>query len=61
MVGLLSSGGRFLFGTLSDHAGREKIVTVSFICSISGILILLFLPALKSVFFGYTFMQSFLE
>jgi MFS family permease len=49
-IGFLSSIGRLLFGTLSDRVGREKAVTLSFMCSILGIFILLSLPSLKSVF-----------
>ncbi|MBI5967698.1 MAG: MFS transporter [Deltaproteobacteria bacterium] len=55
VIGLLSSVGRFFFGTLSDRIGREKAVTWSFICSITGILVLIFLPSLKSVFWLYVY------
>jgi MFS family permease len=48
-VGFMSSAGRLIFGALSDRMGREKAVTLSFMCSIMGILILLFLPSLQSV------------
>lgn len=54
-MGLLSAAGRPLFGTLSDRIGREQAVTLSFICSIGGILILIFLPALKSQFWLYLY------
>jgi MFS family permease len=54
-MGLLSTVGRPLFGVLSDRIGREKAVTWSFISSIAGILILIFLPALKSVFWLYLY------
>jgi len=54
-MGLLSAAGRPLFGTLSDRIGRGKALTLSFICSIAGILILVFLPALKSVFWLYLY------
>ena len=54
-MGLLSTVGRFIFGTLSDHIGREKAVTLSFLCSILGILILFFLPSLKSIFWLYLY------
>jgi MFS family permease len=55
IMGLLSTVGRPLFGALSDRIGREKAVTWSFISSIAGILILIFLPALKSVFWLYLY------
>ena len=54
-MGLLSAAGRPLFGTLSDRIGREQAVTLSFICSIGGILILIFLPALKSLYWLYLY------
>jgi MFS family permease len=54
-MGLLSTVGRPLFGALSDRIGREKAVTWSFISSIAGILILIFLPELKSVFWLYLY------
>ncbi|MBI5966567.1 MAG: MFS transporter, partial [Deltaproteobacteria bacterium] len=54
-MGLLSTAGRPLFGALSDRIGREKAVTWSFISSIAGILILIFLPALQSVFWLYLY------
>lgn len=54
-IGFLSTVGRLLFGMLSDLMGREKAVTLSFICSMLGILILLLLPSLKSVFWLYLY------
>jgi len=54
-MGLLSTVGRPLFGALSDRIGREKAVTWSFISSIAGILLLIFLPALKAVFWLYLY------
>jgi MFS family permease len=58
-VGLLSSIGRLLFGTLSDRIGREKAMTWSFVCSITGIAILLFIPSLRSVFWLYLYALLF--
>lgn len=55
IIGLLSSGGRLLFGALSDRMGRDKAVTWSFICSIMGILVLLFLPLFKTMFWLYLY------
>jgi MFS family permease len=55
VVGLLGSGGRPIFGALSDRVGREKAVTLSFICSITGILILLLLPTLRTAFWLYLY------
>jgi MFS family permease len=58
-MGLLSTAGRPLFGALSDRIGREKAVTWSFISSVAGILILIFLPALKSIFWLYLYAVLF--
>jgi MFS family permease len=58
-VGFLSSIGRLLFGTLSDRIGREKAVTWSFVCSITGIAILLLIPSLRSVFWLYLYAALF--
>jgi MFS family permease len=58
-IGFLSSAGRMLFGTLSDRMGREKVATLSFLFSIVGILILLFLPLLRSVFWFYLYAALF--
>lgn len=44
LVGALSSVGRIVFGVASDHIGRERAATISFACSVAGILILLMLP-----------------
>jgi MFS family permease len=55
LMGLLSTIGRLIFGTLSDRIGREKAVTWSFLCSILGILILLSLPSFKSEFWLYLY------
>lgn len=55
LMGFLSTIGRLIFGTLSDRIGREKAVTWSFLCSILGILILLFLPSFKSVLWLYLY------
>ncbi len=46
IMGLLSTAGRPLFGSLSDYIGRRKAATWSYMCSIGGILILMFLPGL---------------
>jgi MFS family permease len=58
-IGFLSSAGRMLFGALSDRMGREKVATLSFLCSIVGILILLFLPMLQSIFWFYLYAALF--
>lgn len=58
-IGFLSSAGRLIFGPLSDRIGREKAVTWSFACSITGIVILLLLPSLKSVFWLYLYALLF--
>jgi len=58
-VGLLSGSGRLFFGTLSDQMGRVKAVTISFIFSIAGIIILLLLPSLKTVFWLYFYAVLF--
>jgi MFS family permease len=58
-IGFLSSAGRMFFGTLSDRMGREKAATLSFLCSIVGILILVFLPLLQSVFWFYLYAALF--
>jgi MFS family permease len=58
-VGLVSSGGKVLFGALSDRMGREKAVTWSFACSVLGILVLLLLPSLRSTFWVYVYAVLF--
>jgi MFS family permease len=58
-IGFLSTAGRMLFGTLSDRMGREKVATLSFLCSIVGILIILLLPLLQSVFWLYLYAALF--
>ncbi len=58
-IGFLSTAGRMLFGTLSDRMEREKVATLSFLFSIVGILILLFLPLLQSVFWFYLYAALF--
>jgi MFS family permease len=55
VMGLLGSVGRPIFGALSDRMGREKAVTLSFICSIIGIFILLSLPTLRTAFWLYLY------
>jgi MFS family permease len=55
LIGLFSTVGRLVFGTLSDRIGREKAVTWSFLFSILGILILLSLPSLKSELWLYLY------
>ncbi len=59
MMGLLSAAGRPIFGILSDRIGREQAITLSFICSISGILILVLLPSLKSIIWLYLYAVLF--
>ena len=58
-VGLMSSGGKVLFGVLSDRMGREKSVTWSFACSVLGIVVLLFLPSLRSASWVYVYAVLF--
>jgi MFS family permease len=58
-VGFLSSIGRLLFGTLSDRIGREKAMTWSFVCSITGVVILLLIPSLRAVFWLYLYALLF--
>ena len=58
-MGLLSAVGRPIFGILSDRIGREQAITLSFICSISGILILVLLPVLTSIFWLYLYAVLF--
>jgi len=58
-VGLLSSSGKVLFGVLSDRVGRVKTVTWTYGCSVVGILVLLFLPSLKSAFWIYVYAVLF--
>jgi MFS family permease len=58
-IGFLSTVGRMLFGTLSDRMGREKAATLSFLCSIVGIFIILLLPLLQSVFWLYLYAVLF--
>ena len=54
-MGFLSTVGRLIFGALSDAVGREKTVTLSFLCSILGILALLFLSFLQSTVLLYIY------
>jgi MFS family permease len=58
-MGFLSTVGRMLFGTLSDRMGREKVATLSFLCSIGGIFIILLLPLIQSVFWLYLYAVLF--
>jgi len=55
LMGFLSTIGRLIFGTLSDAIGREKAVALSFLCSISGILALLFLSSFQSTVLLYLY------
>jgi MFS family permease len=62
-IGLLSTAGRIFFGALSDRTSRENAVIWSFLCSIAGVVVLIFLPLLGNtvwlwlyaLFFGIAF------
>lgn len=63
ILGLMSTGGRILFGSISDKIGRQHAAALSFLCSFIGVLILLsisnksqvWLLYLYAIFFGLGF------
>ena len=55
MIGIVSIGGKILWGTLSDRIGREVTYTLVMVCSICGILLLITFPILSSPYIPYFF------
>jgi len=56
MVGIVSIGGKILWGTISDKIGREVTYTIGIICSMFGIIILILFNIFPSL--GLTYLYS---
>ena len=59
MIGIVSIGGKILWGTLSDRIGREITYTLVIVCCICGILLLIIFPILSSPYIPYFFAVFF--
>jgi MFS family permease len=55
IVGIVSVGGKILWGTLSDRIGREVTYTMGIICSICGMIVLIVVPIHPSVVLPYVY------
>jgi MFS family permease len=55
MIGIVSIGGKILWGTLSDKIGREITYTLVIACCICGISLLIMFPILSSPYIPYFF------
>ncbi len=55
MIGIISSVFRIFWGWLSDHIGRENAYTMGMVCGSLGLLSLIFIEALESMAFIYSF------
>ena len=55
MIGIVSIGGKILWGSLSDRIGREVTYTLTMVCCICGILLLITFPILSSPYIPYFF------
>jgi MFS family permease len=53
LIGIVSIGGRILWGTLSDRIGRELTYTLAMICCICGTVLLIAFPVFASTYFPY--------
>jgi MFS family permease len=59
MIGIVSLGGKILWGVLSDEIGREVTYTVGAICSVCGILLLIAFTILSSIYIPYFYAIAF--
>jgi len=55
IVGMVSLGGKILWGTLSDKIGREMTYTMGTICSLLGLITLILFSVLSSAILTYFF------
>jgi len=55
MIGIVSIGGRILWGILSDRIGREVTYTLAMVCCICGIVLLITFPVLSSTYDPYVY------
>jgi MFS family permease len=59
MIGLVSIGGKIIWGTLSDRIGREITYTLVIACCICGISLLITFPILSSPYIPYLYAVFF--
>jgi MFS family permease len=59
MIGMVSLGGKILWGTLSDKIGREITYTLGITCSIFGMLLLILFDLVSSSRFLYLYAAFF--
>ena len=59
MIGIVSIGGKILWGVLSDRIGREVTYTIGTVCSVFGLLLLIAFTALPAVYIPYLYALFF--
>jgi MFS family permease len=59
MIGIVSIGGKIIWGTLSDRIGREITYTLVIACFICGMSLLITFPTLSSLYIPYLYAVFF--